>query len=322
MCHCAPRRCHAHGIAKAVRDLLHGRGVHILADDGERASAEAAFGTHSRLVTESAAHTENSEGDHDGDAAAQTNGDVSDRTRRTEMHTAMHTSRSNAPSGAGTTAVRAPSQLIEKLSARLNKQRNKKAFETFMRTLPNPTYFRVPQGTATDTDTVRAAHGLEMDDELTNEPHEAGADDKETGAMAPCDERDERSNSMGVVVETPAHDAESAQQREVGVPVERVMYVGDSGGETIRGHEGVRDAEGRGGANGGEQRARREEQGAEDDEGEEAMEGDEDVASQHTEGGSGPTSGNRKRKLKRRSKIEKSQKQRQDGKRPGGAREA
>ena len=132
----------------------------------------------------------------------------------------------------------------------------------------------------------------------------------------------DRSNGMGAADETPAHDAESAQRREVEVHVECVMYVGDSGGETIRGHEGVRDAEGRGGANGGEQRARREAQGAEDDEREEAMEGDEDVASQHTEGGSGPTSGNRKRKLKRRSKIEKSQKQRQDGKRPGGAREA
>ena len=257
MCHCAPRRCHAHSIAKAVRDLLHGRGVRILADDGERASAEAAFGTHSRLVTESAAHTENSEGDHDGDAAAQTNGDVSDRTRRTEMHTAMHTSRSNAPSGAGTTADRAPSQLIDKLSARLNEQRNKKAFETFMRTLPNPTYFRVHQGTAADTDTVRAAHGLEMDDELTNEPHEAGADDEGTGAMAQGDEQDERSNCMDVVDETPMHDAESAQQREVEVPVERVKCAGDSGGETIRGHESVRDAKGRGGADGGEQRERR-----------------------------------------------------------------
>ena len=322
MCHCAPRRCHAHSIARAVRDLLYGRGVSILADDGERANAEAMLGTHSRLATETVAHTDNREGDHDGDAAARTNGDVSDRTRRTEMHTAMRNSRSNAPSGAGTDADRAPSQLIEKLSARHNKQRNKRAFEAFMRALPNPTFFRVHQGTAADTDTVRAARGLEMDDELTNEPHEAGADDEGTGAMAPCDEQDERSNSMGVADETPVHDAESAQQREVGEPVECVMCVGDSGGETIRGHEGVRDAEGRGGANGGEQRARREAQGAEDDEGEEAMEGDEDVASQHTEGGSGPTSGNRKRKLKRRSKIEKSQKQRQDGKRPGGAREA
>ena len=62
----------------------------------------------------------------------------------------------------------------------------------------------------------------------------------------------DRSNGMGAADETPAHDAESAQRREVEVPVECVMYVGDSGGETIRGHEGVRDAEGRGGANGGE----------------------------------------------------------------------
>ena len=62
---------------------------------------------------------------------------------------------------------------------------------------------------------------------------------------------------MGVADETPAHDAESAQQREVEVPVECVMCAGDSGGETIRGHESVRDAEGRGGANGGEQWVRK-----------------------------------------------------------------
>ena len=162
MCHCAPRRCHAHSIARAVHDLLHGRGVRILADDGERASAEAMLGTHSRLVTESATHTDDKESEHDGDAATQANGDVSDRTRRTEMHTAMHTSRIHAPSGAGTTAVRAPSQLIEKLEARLNKQRNKRAFETFMRALPDPKNFRVHQGTATGTDTGWATYGPEM----------------------------------------------------------------------------------------------------------------------------------------------------------------
>ena len=62
---------------------------------------------------------------------------------------------------------------------------------------------------------------------------------------------------MDVVDETPMHDAESAPQREVEVPVECVKCAGDSGGETIRGHESVRDAKGRGGADGGEQRERR-----------------------------------------------------------------
>ena len=323
MCHCAPRRCHAHGIARAVRDLLHGRGVSILADDGERASAEAAFGTHSRLVTESAAHTDNSEGDHDGDAAAQTNGDVSDQTRRTDMHTATHISRSNAPSGAGMTAVRAPSQLIDKLLMRLNNQRNKRAFETFMRELPNPNYFRAHQRTATGTDTGGAAHGLETDDELPNEPHETGADDEGTGAMAQSDEQDERSHSMGVADETPVQDAESAQRREVEVPVECVMCIGDGGGETSQGQEGAHNAGSRGGIDDGERRVGRGAQGAEDDEGDKAMKGDEDASKQRVESGSGSTGDDKKRRPPRkRAKGTGSQQQRQDRKRPGWAREA
>ena len=160
-----------------------------------------------------------------------------------------------------------------------------------------------------------------MDDELTNEPHETGADDEGTGAMAQCDEQDERSNGMGVADETPVHDAESAQQREVEVPVECVMCAGDSGGETIRGHESVRDAEGRGGIDDGEQRARRGAQGAEGDDGDEAMEGDEEVSMQHTEGGSGPT-GDNKKKRPPRKRAKGTGSQQQDRKRPGWAREA
>ena len=117
----------------------------------------------------------------------------------------------------------------------------------------------------------------------------------------------DRSNGMGVAEETPAHDAESAQRREVEVPVECVMCVGDSGGETIRRHEGDRDAEGSGGANGDEQRVRREAQGAEDDEGAKAREGDEDVALQHAEGSSGPIGGIKKRGHRGRSKESKAE---------------
>ena len=57
---------------------------------------------------------------------------------------------------------------------------------------------------------------------------------------------------------------------------------------------------------------------AEGDDGDEAMAGDENVSMQCADRGSGI----KKNKSKRRSKIEKSQKQRQDGKRPVGAREA
>ena len=56
--------------------------------------------------------------------------------------------------------------------------------------------------------------------------------------------------------------------------------------------------------------------------GDEVTEGDENVSMQRAGGGSGSTGGIKKKKSKRRSRIEKSQKQRQDGKLPGGAREA
>ena len=129
------------------------------------------------------------------------------------------------------------------------------------------------------------------------------------GATAGID----RGNGMGVADETPAHDAESAQRREVEVPVESVMCVGDGGGETSQGHEGAHDAESRGGIDDGEQRARRGAQGAEDNEGDEAREGNEDA----------PTGDNKKKRPPRkRAKGTGSQQQRQDRKRPGWAREA
>ena len=54
----------------------------------------------------------------------------------------------------------------------------------------------------------------------------------------------------------------------------------------------------------------------------EAMAGNENVSVQRAEGGGGSTGGIKKKKVKRRVKGTKSQQQRQDGKRPGGAREA
>ena len=122
---------------------------------------------------------------------------------------------------------------------------------------------------------------------------------------------------MGVADETPVHDAESAQQREVEVPVECVMCVGDGGGETSQGHEGAHNAESRGGIDDGEQRARRGAQGAEDDEGDKAKTGDEDASMQRTEGDN-----KKKRPPRKRAKGTGSQQQRQDRKRPGWAREA
>ena len=121
---------------------------------------------------------------------------------------------------------------------------------------------------------------------------------------------------MGVADETPVQDAESAQQREVEVPVECVMCVGDGGGETSQGQEGAHNAGSRGGIDDGEQRVGRGAQGAEDDEGDKAMKGDEDTSMQRVE------SGKKKRPPRKRAKGTGSQQQRQDRKRPGWAREA
>ena len=117
---------------------------------------------------------------------------------------------------------------------------------------------------------------------------------------------------MGVADETPVQSAESAQQREVEVPVECVLCFGDGGGETSQGHEGAHDAESRGGIDDGEQKAGRGAQGAEDDEGDEAMEVDEDASMQRVESGSGSTGDNKKKKQQRRSKGAKNFRQRQD----------
>ena len=91
-----------------------------------------------------------------------------------------------------------------------------------------------------------AACGLEMDDELTGVPSEAGADDEGMSAMAPGDEHDVMMSDVGAEADAPARDVEREQQREV--PVECVVCVGDDGGgggsEARRGHEGEGGVEG------------------------------------------------------------------------------
>ena len=169
-----------------------------------------------------------------------------------------------------------------------------------------------------------AACGLEIDDELTGELSEAGSDVEGSSALAPGNGHDESMSDVGAEAEALVCVAEREQQREV--LVECVVCVGvDVGGggsEARRGHEGEGGGEGCVGADGVEQRAVRAALEVVDDDGDEAMAGDENCSLQHAEGGSGPTGGIMKKKPKRRSRIEKSQKQRQDGKRPGGAREA
>ena len=77
--------------------------------------------------------------------------------------------------------------------------------------------------------------------------------------------------------------------------------------------------EGVDGAEHGASTAARDAEGHDEDE---AMAVDENVSLQRAEGGGGSTGGIKKKKVKRRAKGTKSQQQRQDGKRPGGAREA
>ena len=339
MCHCAPKRCHAHVIANEIQRRLRARSVHILVDNGAREESEASR------------EDDTNADEANGGADASSDDEAVHATERRAEQGAPDdealTDRAGAPPAL---PERRANRLIDKLLERHNRLRNKRANEAFIHEMDDlirtnsaaeltrgsePTMRQgtmthgggvdmtdtgnggnTREGTATGTDTVRAAHGLEMDDELTNEPHEAGADDEGTGAMAPCDEQDERSNSMGVVDETPVHNTERAQQREVGEPVECVRCVGDSGGENSQGQEGAHNAESRGGIDDGEQRVGRGAQGAEDDEGDKAMKGDEDTSMQRVE------SGKKKRPPRKRAKGTGSQQQRQDRKRPGWAREA
>ena len=146
--------------------------------------------------------------------------------------------------------------------------------------------------------------------------------------MASDDAHDELLCSMDVVAEVHAQDAEREQQRE-GVSVQGCVRpehgdgAGGNGGEAGRAFEGNGiGVMGREGADGIEQEASMAAHEAEGSDEDEAMAGKENVFMQRAEGGGGLTGGIKKKKLKRRSKIEKSQKQRQDAARPGGAREA
>ena len=69
-----------------------------------------------------------------------------------------------------------------------------------------------------------AACGLEMDDELTGEPSEAGADVECLSALAPGNEHDESMSDVGAEAEALVCVAEREQQREV--LVECVVCVG------------------------------------------------------------------------------------------------
>ena len=158
-----------------------------------------------------------------------------------------------------------------------------------------------------------AACGLEMDDELTGVPSEAGADDEGMSAMAPGDEHDVMMSDVGAEADAPARDVEREQQREV--PVECVVCVGDDGGgggsEVRRGHEGEGGVEGCEGVDGVERRAVWAAHEVEGEDGVEAMEGDENVSLQSAVGGSGSIGGIKKKRPQRRAKGAMNHRQRQ-----------
>ena len=323
LCHCAPKRCHAHVIAREIQRRLRARGVHILVDNGGWEESEA-------------------HGD-DGTNADETNGGADASSDDEAVRATERRAEQGAPDEEALTEWtgappalpgRGANRLIEKLQERHNRLRNKRAYEAFAREIddlicahPNPKHARTSpphpldaaqQNTGTNS-AAEPPRGSEPATRQGSKMHEGGVDMTDPGNNGDTGENAsgtngatagiDRSNGMGVADETPAHDAESAQRREVEVPVESVMCVGDGGGETSQGHEGAHDAESRGGIDDGEQRARRGAQGAEDDEGDEAMEGNE---------------GDKKKKRppRKRAKGTGSQQQRQDRKRPGWAREA
>jgi hypothetical protein len=155
-----------------------------------------------------------------------------------------------------------------------------------------------------------AACGLELDDELTGEPSAARVEDERMSEMASDDVHDELMCSMDVVAEVHAQDAEREQQRE-GVPVGCVRPDGDGaggdGGEAGRAFEG--DDGGDRGCDGVEQGAPMTACEAEGSEEDEAMAGKENVSVQHAEGGSGSTSGIKKKKCKRSRQKNRGQRQ-------------
>ena len=155
-----------------------------------------------------------------------------------------------------------------------------------------------------------AACGLELDGELTGEPSAARVEDERMSEMASDDVHDELMCSMDVVAEVHAQDAEREQQRE-GVPVGCVRPDGDGaggdGGEAGRAFVG--DDGGDRGCDGVEQGAPMTACEAEGSEEDEAMAGKENVSVQHAEGGSGSTSGIKKKKCKRSMRPNRGQRQ-------------
>ena len=131
MCHCAPKRCHAHVLAHEIQRRLQTRGIHILVEDGGWGRAET--------------YEDNGRGDddvsiHDEDRG---NADSTCGARADTGGRASATQDPAVPRGAHTDAADGQPELFPRLLARLkghrdNRLRNESAITGFFREFPGP----------------------------------------------------------------------------------------------------------------------------------------------------------------------------------------
>jgi len=132
MCHCAPKRCHAHVLAHEIQRRLRTRDIHILVEDGGWGRTEVLY-----------------EDDDRGDDYMSTNcgdGGNADSIRDAEAGTEGRASATHDPAvpcGTHTDAASGQPELFPKLLARLkghreNRLRNESAIAAFFRAFPGP----------------------------------------------------------------------------------------------------------------------------------------------------------------------------------------
>jgi len=148
MCHCAPKRCHAHVVAHEIRHRLHKRGIHILVDDGgwkgdaaHRADAPPTDDGCDGADADMTATDEGAEG-HAGEPDRGNADSISDGGAGSEGR-AGATHIPAAPSDARTDVANGQPEPFPELLARLkghreNRLRNERAITAFFSAFPNP----------------------------------------------------------------------------------------------------------------------------------------------------------------------------------------
>jgi hypothetical protein len=132
MCHCAPKRCHAHVIAHEIQRRLRTRDIHILVEDGGRGRTAVLCENDDRGDDGMSTNCEDGgNADNIHDAGAGTEG------RASATHDPA------GPCGAHTDTASGQPELFPKLLARIkghreNRLRNESAIVAFFRALPGP----------------------------------------------------------------------------------------------------------------------------------------------------------------------------------------